>query len=200
MFGAAAVTGCSSHSSDGGNLADAYGAIVDASMFKMEDARVAHHDDGGTRDGKARDASSETPHAPDSAGTCRPVVPSSYDTSCAVDTDCVEVGQVASCPASACDGCNESAVNQSAVASYKSALAKVLASVPSGQGCGCPCDPGFAVCRAGKCQAAGCGPTPSDTLAACADAGGTCSYAANTTCMHQGPADACAYSDEVCCN
>ncbi len=68
----------------------------------------------------------------------------------------------------------------------------------AGTGCGCPCKSG-AICRAGKCQAAFCGPPFSDTLPACTGAGGTCAYTANTTCSGMGSPDACAYDDEFCC-
>jgi len=129
---------------------------------------------------------------------CEVVVPSDYDTSCMGDSDCAEVGQVSACPASACDGCNLSAVSNGAAAAYKSALTRALASIPMGQECSCPCDGGFAVCRAGKCEAAFCGPPVSDTLPSCENALGTCQYSRNTTCT-QGAANACAYADEVCC-
>jgi hypothetical protein len=84
------------------------------------------------------------------------------------------------------------------MAQYTSALSAALASAPSGSGCNCPCE-GGAICRAGKCQAAFCAPPRSDTLPACADAGGACMYSANSVCAAMGPPDACAYSDEVCC-
>jgi hypothetical protein len=89
-------------------------------------------------------------------------------------------------------------VNVSVVQSYNAALRQALASVPQGEICHCPCDEGVAICRGGKCQAGFCGPSPSDTLPACAAAGGHCFYTAKTTCT-QGPAHSCAYADEVCC-
>jgi hypothetical protein len=135
---------------------------------------------------------------PGATPTCSPVLASDYDQSCTVDTDCVAVGEISSCPASGCDGCTTEAVNKSVMAQYTAAFAQAFASGPSGPGCNCPCESG-AVCRGGKCQAAFCGPPLTDTLSACADAGGQCAYSANTTCSGMGPPDACAYSDEFCC-
>lgn len=128
---------------------------------------------------------------------CEVVLASDYDQSCTYDSDCTEVGQVSACPAGACDGCASAAVNNSAAAAYQSALSSALSGV-SGL-CNCPCDAGFAVCRAGKCQAAYCDPPSSDTLAACSSVGGLCLYARNTLCGKNGPGNACAYSDEICC-
>lgn len=130
-------------------------------------------------------------------GPCTTVLASDYDQSCVLDSDCVDVGQVAQCPAHACDGCLTEAINKNALPQYMKAFSQAFATVPKSDFCGCPCD-GVAVCRGGKCQAGFCGPPRSDTLAACANAGGTCNYSVNTTC-HIGPADACAYSDEICC-
>jgi hypothetical protein len=42
--------------------------------------------------------------------------------------------------------------------------------------------------------------SPSDTLAACADAGGACSpFVIQCGDKGTGPPDSCAYSDEMCC-
>jgi hypothetical protein len=110
----------------------------------------------------------------------------------------LHVGQVPSCPVTACDGCTTEAINKNVAAQYMTAFTRALASGSSLEGCGCPCESG-AVCRNGICQAAYCGPSPADTLAACADAGGQCFYRANATCNGLGPPDACAYDDEFCC-
>ena len=130
---------------------------------------------------------------------CHVVLASDYDQSCVVDSDCVAVGQVNSCPANACSGCGPTAaINKSALASYQPALSSALASASDGT-CACPNECGIAVCRNGKCQDS-CIPPATDTLPACADAGGTCQYAAGPTdCSKPGPPDTCAYSDEVCC-
>ncbi|MDP9002417.1 MAG: hypothetical protein M3O46_20180 [Myxococcota bacterium] len=132
------------------------------------------------------------------AGPCSIVLASDYDQSCVVDTDCVAVGQVASCPAFACDGCTTEAINKLAEPQYQAAFSRAFASRSAGSGCGCPCESG-ALCRGGKCQAAFCGPPPADTLPVCTDAGGRCAFKSNTTCNGMGPPDACAYSDEFCC-
>lgn len=129
---------------------------------------------------------------------CSVVLASNYDESCTVDTDCVGVGQVSSCPAAACDYCEVWAINKAAMARYQKVFSQAIASMPAGSFCGCPCI-GVAICRAGKCQQGYCGPDPSDTLPGCASAGGQCAYTANATCDGMGPRDACAYSDEFCC-
>jgi hypothetical protein len=167
--------------------------------LEVEDGGMSSANDGGATsvpDGSPSDAAIGSDAPP-----CSPVLASDYDQSCMVDTDCVAVGEVPSCPAFACDGCTTVAINKSAMAQYMTALDRAFASEQSGTGCGCPCESG-AVCRSGKCQAAFCGPPAADTLPACAnagDAGGMCAYSANTTCSGTGPADACAYSDEFCC-
>ncbi len=138
-----------------------------------------------------------TPAPMPDATPCTPVVAADYDQSCTVDSDCVAVGEVARCPASGCDSCATEAVSKSAAANYQAALSAAFAS-RSGGGCNCPCESG-AICRAGKCQAAFCGPDPNDTLPACANAGGWCAYSANTTCPGMGPSSWCAFSDEFCC-
>ncbi len=122
--------------------------------------------EGGT---PATMADEGTPATTADAIPSSPMGATEYD-QCMVDSDCVAVGEVAPCPASACDGSD----------------------------CNCPCESG-AICRAGKCQAAFCGPDPSDTLPTCADVGGRCAYSANTTCPAVGPAGSCAFSDEFCC-
>jgi hypothetical protein len=132
------------------------------------------------------------------AGPCAPVLAPAYDQSCTQDSDCVAVGEVPSCPASACAFCNTQGINQNALAAYAAAFARAVATVDGGGTCECPCESG-AICRSGKCQSSGCAPAQADTLPTCAGAGGTCAYSANTTCGSAGPPDACAYSDEICC-
>ena len=128
---------------------------------------------------------------------CAIVLAENYDQSCALDTDCVSVGEVTTCPVQACVGCMTASVNQDAAAGYNAAFNASLAQAPFNPVCGCPCI-GRPICRNGKCQAGYCQPARADTLPACSDAGGLCAYAATTSCT-QGPPDACAYSDEVCC-
>jgi hypothetical protein len=132
------------------------------------------------------------------ATPCSPVLPSNYDQSCDADTDCVGVGEVPQCPAAACDGCMTEAINKTVLAQYLADLSRAFASEPPGEACNCPCG-GVAVCRGGTCQEGYCAPPSTDTLPACADAGGICAYTANTTCGAMGPPDSCAYSDEFCC-
>jgi hypothetical protein len=134
---------------------------------------------------------------PDSS--CSVVVASDYDRSCATDDDCVTVGEVPQCPPAACNSCGSAAINKLDSARYQSAFSRAIANLPTSERCNCPCEVDFAICRAGQCQAAYCAPPVADTLLTCADAGGVCSYAANTACSGLGPPGACAYSDEICC-
>ena len=163
-----------------------------ATPIQVPDAGAAGSGGSNPGDGSA-DAASSNP------GGCHAVLASDYDQSCVVDTDCVGVGEVPTCPVSACDGCLAQGINKNAVAQYLAALSQAFTSAPPGEQCACPCEGIGALCRGGKCQAASCSPPRSDTLPACANAGGTCAYRANTTCNATGPPDACAYSDEFCC-
>jgi hypothetical protein len=127
---------------------------------------------------------------------CHRVLASDYDQSCKVDSDCVLVGEVSKCPATACDGCGTQAINKSDQTRYQAAFAQAAATA-TGE-CFCPCE-GLAVCRAGKCQSGDCAPPPEDTRASCGNAGGRCDYKANTTCDSMNVPDGCAYNDEMCC-
>jgi hypothetical protein len=126
---------------------------------------------------------------------CNIVLATDYDQSCTVDTDCIAVGQLGQCPASACDGCLTEAINKSVWSRYQTALHQAFATDPPVGMCNCP---GMVVtcCRHGTCQGVGCF-SPADTLPACADAGGTCLPVAS--CGQPALPDACAYSDEMCC-
>jgi hypothetical protein len=123
---------------------------------------------------------------------------SAFDQSCTVDTDCVEVTSTNYCAVN-CQ-CGGSAINVDAMAEFYA----LVGATPLGSGAlgptGCPCPSIFGPC----CRNATCTGTcfsPSDTLAACADAGGTCfpSGPGGPTRTKSGPPDACAYSDETCC-
>jgi hypothetical protein len=174
------------------------GALApDASPSAAPDASrpsaVPADTDGGDAAADAADGSALE------AAACSAVVASDYDQSCVADSDCVQVGQVLRCPAGACDGCLSAGINKNALSRYLAAFASAVASIPDGETCGCPCEGDFAICRAGKCAASWCLPDIADTLPACADAGGMCSYTANTPCSRYGPPGSCAYADEICC-
>jgi hypothetical protein len=64
------------------------------------------------------------------AGGCTPVLAADYDQSCVVDSDCVAVGQVPSCPVNACDGCTTEAVNKSAATQYMTAFTQLCRASP----------------------------------------------------------------------
>jgi hypothetical protein len=119
---------------------------------------------------------------------------SNYDQSCNVDTDCLEVSSGDYC-ATGCF-CGNSTINVGALAQFNDDVSKT----PIGSGgliCPCP-NPLGPCCRHGMCQA-GCQVSPTDTLPACSDAGGTCTLGTVCGAGGTGPPDACVYSDEVCC-
>jgi hypothetical protein len=133
------------------------------------------------------------------AGQCN-ISASSYDQSCAVDYDCVTVTSGDYCTA-ICE-CGGSTINQGALATFNAAVAKTpLGSGALGAGAGdCPCAPspyGGPCCRNSACTQ-DCG-GPKDTLPACADAGGSCVLGTSFLCSPTGPANSCAYPDQVCC-
>jgi hypothetical protein len=112
--------------------------------------------DAGEAGTPAPMADEGTPAPMADAIACSPVIAADYDQSCTVDSDCVAVGEVAQCPASACDECRTGAVSKSAAAKYQVDLSAAFASHPGGSDCSCACASG-AICRASKCQAASCG-------------------------------------------
>ena len=181
------VTG--SGRADASSTSDAAGTTVDGSS---DGPNVDVLSDGPSVDGSG-DAGVDT-----DSGTCM-ISASNYDQSCNVDSDCVQVSAGDYCSTATCH-CGGSAINVRALAQFKADVSKT----PLGSGavmgaiCGCPCESG-AVCRSGTCQPAFCLPPPTDTLPACAEAGGMCTYSAIIICNRTGPPDSCAYSDEVCC-
>lgn len=123
------------------------------------------------------------------------ILASNYDRSCAVDSDCEPVfsGNVCS---TGC-ACN-SAISGAALTQYNADVGRTrVAWNASDVSCGCdqigPC------CREGICQLGSECSSPGDTLAACADVGGTCNFGDPASCELVGPPDSCAYADETCC-
>jgi hypothetical protein len=144
--------------SDASRYSDVVGASLESGR-KPTDASNADLDaDGGIAD-VSNDAAGEG--ASVDGTTCNMVLVSSYDQSCMVDTDCVNVAQVSVCPADCRDVCREWAVNRNAaaqyMAAYSQALAQALAGVPPGTACSCPADVA-PCCRGGRCQEIGCFP------------------------------------------
>jgi hypothetical protein len=118
---------------------------------------------------------------------------SDYDQSCKVDGDCAGVTSGNYCMAGCL--CGGSAINVSALPQFNAAVAATPLGSGALGGTGCPCpDTMGPCCRHGTCTddcfSAG------DTLAACADAGGTCYL---TSCSPAGPPGSCAFADETCC-
>jgi len=132
---------------------------------------------------------------------------SNYDQSCAVDTDCVAVLAGDYC-SGGCACAEPGAINVSGLAAFDAAIAKtpVGSGAASASVCSCPEIVG-PCCRQGQCLW-DCSAAPSDTLPACADAGGQCFFEV-TSCADMwhygtpdqggGPANSCAYADETCC-
>lgn len=179
------ATGCNASSSTAGGVdaSPSTGPTLDAST------------DSGL-DGSSTDATEQADAAP-----CTVLLTSSYDQSCMNDDQCILVPQVADCPANVCITCTGlGAISLTAQSQYAGVLDADLAGIPPDQTCACPplvSGSAFACCRAGSC--AYC-VAAADTLPTCMDAGGAC-FAASSGCADggQGPPDACAYADEVCC-
>jgi hypothetical protein len=171
--------------------------------LQLLDGGAAGSNGGGSAGSASSNPAGGSGGSPDGGGagsaSCTVVLAADYDQSCVLDADCVSVGQVPKCPVTDCSGCYLVAINKSEMARYMTAFSRAVVGESPGPICHCPCESGVAICRAGQCQAASCGPPRADTLAACVNAGGLCAYRANTTCNGTGPADGCAYSDEICC-
>jgi hypothetical protein len=123
---------------------------------------------------------------------------SNYDQACTTDTDCVGVAEGNFCQPNA--GCPNAAINQAALPRYMADVGKTYGggSCTAFSSCGFyygPC------CHQGMCQMnTGCDAKPSDTLPACAEAGGACStFVTSCGVRDAGPPDSCAYPDEMCC-
>jgi len=125
---------------------------------------TASQDAGSTADAKANaggDAmvgAAASPEQNDGAAggadgaTCTLVTTSSYDRSCTVDANCVNVGQVLSCPATECAFCQTGTISTGAAAQYMADFSAATASVPrDGNGCNCPSE-GRPCCRSGACE------------------------------------------------
>jgi hypothetical protein len=168
-------------------------ASPDSAVGALDSATTA---DGfePTEEAGATDAGADT-----YSGPCI-ISGSSYDQSCTLATDCAIVAASDYC-SNDCQ-CSASAISISAVAQFNEDVSKTPRGLdafgPSTWWCEAH---GAACCRGGQCQTGimACS-APSDTLAACADAGGTCRVlASGTDCAPHGPSDSCAYADETCC-
>lgn len=209
-----------SGSSDGGNAVRKL--IVAVALLHVAAGCNAHavgdsFADGG--DAMVSDGSlSDIPDGADvdggSDGNCL-FEASGYDQSCAVDTDCTAVTPGNYCAADCLVQCSAGAVpvNNQAASTFRAAVANT----PVGSGalrvnCGCPIFRlvPFPCCRSGSCTW-DC-TADADTLATCADAGGTCTFAGPGASLMPcgtcngcrqpggvGPSNSCAHSDEVCC-
>jgi hypothetical protein len=141
-----AVLACGSHTdlvdahatSDGGGRG-ADGQALDASDSAAHEAAALDAPVADDEDGSAGDTS------------CL-VKASSYDQSCTLDTDCMEVGQVLVCPVNECANCLTGTININAAGQYTTAFSSVTAALPrNAPTCPCP-NEGRPCCRAGMCQ------------------------------------------------
>ncbi|HEX8796038.1 MAG TPA: hypothetical protein VF765_34045 [Polyangiaceae bacterium] len=125
---------------------------IDASASATADAAAAF-DASATHDAPAPDAPSATPEAGSAAdATSCIVMASDYDQTCSEDTDCVNVGEVLTCPANECSFCRIETISTRAAAQYMATFALSTAAIPTDSvPCGCP-DEGRACCIRGRCQ------------------------------------------------
>ena len=153
------------------------------------------HDSGS--DATLDDSGSAAAEDSGSPAACM-IVATSYDQSCEVDSDCVEVTSGNYCTGPQCM-CGGSAISGGALAQFTADTARVH---DGGGGIACPCAASFGpCCRSGTCTAQ-CW-APSDTLPSCANAGGSCAPP-NSACGSAGGAPrildgGCAFPDEMCC-
>lgn len=129
------------------------------------------------------------------SGPCT-ISTSSYDQSCHVDTDCASVTTGNYCGTGCL--CGVGTINAVALAQFKAAVAKTPVGSGAVRGGDCPCAVmAGPCCRQGQCSTDCL--SSSDTLPACADADGFCVLTPTNGCSRLGPANSCAYPDEICC-
>jgi len=159
-------------------------------------------------DGSSLDANTFADASADVDGQVCALAASNYDQSCVVNTDCAIVRLGDYCDPTICFSAGVlGAINTGALAQFNADVAKT----PIGSGAVQPptncsgaasTDYPEGCCVAGKCQFSPV-TCPSDTLAACSEAGGACSrhVAAVRECgsAGQGPPGSCAQPDETCC-
>jgi hypothetical protein len=131
---------------------------------------------------------------------CTLILPSDYDQSCTLDSDCIAVGEVATCPPDACSNqCLVGLVSANVAAEYTAAIARATADIPplvAPEFCNCELVL-IPVCRNGKCE--NWTNSLPEAPSACTDAGAQCLPSTSEVCGTPGPVGSCAYSDEVCC-
>lgn len=163
-------------------------------------------DGGGTTRSPASsvtEVASSTATAPatsTSSGHCL-IYADDYDQSCTVDQDCAQVAQGDYCGDQCL--CGElGVIRTTALAQFNADVSKT----PVGSGAvtpshcaGCVSTAVGVCCRSGACTMGGGCVLPSDTLPACADAGGTCLFDESCGFSPAGPVNSCAYTDETCC-
>ncbi|HEX8792973.1 MAG TPA: hypothetical protein VF765_18635 [Polyangiaceae bacterium] len=148
-LGLSVVTACSKHPRPTGGWPD---TSSDSGAAPMDAGSTGV--DSGTSDASTTDAEA-TDGSPDDDVPCLPLLASSYDQSCAVDSDCINVGQVITCPATACAFCASATIGRKAAAQYMADFSRLTAGLPpdagdAGDACSClavvkPC------CLAGMC-------------------------------------------------
>jgi hypothetical protein len=123
----------------------------------------------------------------------RPIVASNYDQTCSTDEDCTPIAEGNAC--SLIGPCSTAVISKTSLPRYQADIV----GVPCYGLAGCPAETP-PCCRAGTCQTGAACNAPSDTLPACADAGGSCvAFVIECGSQGAGPPDACAYADEMCC-
>jgi hypothetical protein len=170
--------------------------IISLSIVGLSQAALMGCTSGGAAVSELADASVTDAPAEASSGPCT-FSADAYDLSCATDTDCVAVSPSYYCSPAQC-GCSAIAISRSALPEFNAAVAKTPLGSGAVQGvdCGCPVFADGMCCVNGMCQSV----CPSDTLAACADAGGFCAPD-EISCGSGGlgPPDSCARTNEKCC-
>jgi hypothetical protein len=131
-----------------GGLLCGCGGSLDVSTHSGDASHLSDASQGGVGPEDAAQSSGDA---------CSVVLASDYDQSCAVDTDCVAVGQVSACPPGPGDRCAEWSVSRTALPQYMTALSSALNSVPTGTTCLGEISP---CCLQGQCTMSSCSESP----------------------------------------
>jgi hypothetical protein len=147
------VTGTPGDTSNRGGASDEAGTDGAPPRVPGADASAAGDAAAALDAWAALDAPSATPKDGSAAvATSCLVLASAYDQTCAVDMDCVNVGEVLTCPPNECSFCLIETISTRAAAQYMAAFSLATEAIPGdATTCSCPAE-GRACCVAGKCQ------------------------------------------------